>query len=136
MRDQLGTIYQDLDFKHLFPPRGQPAECPWRLALVLIFQFAEGLSDRQAAEAVRARIDWKYALSLELDDPGFHYSVLSEFRSRLLQGSAEAYLLDKMLEHFKTKGYLKAASASPARVEMMPSRSLTRRSSHYRVRLN
>lgn len=57
---------------------------------------------------MRARIDWKYALSLELDDPGFHYSVLGEFRSRLPNGSAEEFLLDKMLEHFKTKGYLKA----------------------------
>jgi transposase len=108
MRDQLGTIYQDTDFKNLFPPRGQPAENPWRLALVLVFQFVEGLTDRQAAEAVRARIDWKYALSLQLGDPGFHYSVLSEFRARLLSGSAQQLLLDKMLEHFKTKGYLKA----------------------------
>jgi len=71
-------------------------------------QFAEGLSDRQAAEAVRARIDWKYALGLELDDSGFHYSVLSEFRLRLLNGSAEDLLLNKMLEHFKAQGYLKA----------------------------
>jgi transposase len=53
-------------------------------------QFAESLSDRQAAEAVRARIDWKYALSLPLNDSGFHYSVLSEFRDRLLQGAWKA----------------------------------------------
>jgi len=110
MRDHLGTIYHDTDFEHLFPPCGQPAESPWRLALVLVFQFVEGLSDRQASEAVRARIDWKYALSLHLDDSGFHYSVLSEFRARLLSGSPEQLLLDKMLEHFKTKGYLKARS--------------------------
>lgn len=108
MRDELGSIYQDTDFEALFPRCGQPAESPWRLALVLVMQFAEGLSDRQAAEAVRARIDWKYALSLELDDPGFHYSVLSEFRARLVGGGAEELLLDKMLEHFKTRGYLKA----------------------------
>ena len=108
MRDELGTFYEDEDFKDLFPQRGQPAEPPWRLALVLVMQFAEGLSDRQAAEAVRARIDWKYALGMELDDPGFNYSVLSEFRDRLLQGSAEQRLLDKMLERFKQKGYLKA----------------------------
>jgi transposase len=108
MRDELGSIYQDTDFEALFPRCGQPAESPWRLALVLVMQFAEGLSDRQAAEAVRARIDWKYALGLELDDSGFHYSVLSEFRTRLLKGSAEELLLEKMLEHFKAKGYLKA----------------------------
>ncbi len=83
MRDELGAIVEDEDFAHLFPRRGQPAMTPWRLALVTIMQFAEGLSDRQAADAVRARIDWKYALSLELDDPGFDASVLSEFRSRL-----------------------------------------------------
>jgi transposase len=108
MRDELGTFYQDDDFVDLFPRRGQPAANPWRLALVLVMQFAEGLSDRQAAEAVRARIDWKYALSLELTDPGFDYSVLSEFRQRLLAGSAESRLLDGMLERFKAKGYLKA----------------------------
>jgi transposase len=50
-------------------------------------QFMENLSDRQAAQAVRAWIDWKYALGLKLTDEGFHYSVLSEFRSRLVQGS-------------------------------------------------
>lgn len=108
MRDELGTFYEDEDFTDLFPPRGQPAHRPWRLALVLVLQFAEGLSDRQAADAVRARIDWKYALGLELDDPGFDFSILSEFRDRLLKGSAEERLFDKMLERFKEKGYLKA----------------------------
>jgi transposase len=68
MRHALGVFYTDHDFAALFPTRGQPAETPWRLALVLVFQFAEGLSDEQAAEAVRSRIDWKYALSLELTD--------------------------------------------------------------------
>jgi transposase len=108
MRDELGTFYQDEDFEKLYPCNGQPAESPWRLALILVLQFAEGLSDRQATEAVRARIDWKYALGLELSDPGFDYSVLSEFRDRLLGGSMEELLLNKMLERFKTKGYLKA----------------------------
>ena len=82
MRDELGTLYDDQTFAALFPACGQPAESPWRLALVLIMQFAENLSDRQAADAVRARIDWKYALSLDLTDPGFDFSVLSEFRDR------------------------------------------------------
>jgi transposase len=86
MRDQLGAIFEDEDFAHLFPSRGQPAMTPWRLALLTIMPFvAEGLSDRQAADAGRARIDWKYALlSLELVDSGFDASVLCEFRSRLL----------------------------------------------------
>src|SRR5688572_16698656 len=77
MRDQLGSIYEDAVFAELYPRRGQPAEAPWRLALVTLMQFADNLSDRQAADAVRGRIDWKYALALNLDDPGFHYSVLS-----------------------------------------------------------
>ena len=82
MRDSFGTVYQDDQFRALYPKRGQPAYAPWRLALVTVFQFLENLSDRQAAEHVRTRLDWKYALSLELEDGGFHYSVLSEFRAR------------------------------------------------------
>ena len=78
-RDALGTIFQDEDFTALFPTGGQPSLPPWRLALVTLMQFRENLADRQAAEAVRARIDWKYLLSLELTDPGFDFSVLSEF---------------------------------------------------------
>ncbi len=57
MRDELGTFYKDTDFAGLFSRRGQPAFSPWRLALITVMQFTEGLSDRQAAEAVRARID-------------------------------------------------------------------------------
>jgi transposase len=74
MRDELGTIYQDQDFADLFPQRGQAAEAPWRLALVTVIQYAEGLTDRQAADAVRTRIDVKYALSLDLTDVGFDFS--------------------------------------------------------------
>ena len=83
MYDALGSIFADQQFADLFPTRGQPAEAPVRLALATIMQFAEGLSDRQAAEVVRARIDWKYALGLALEDSGFHYSVLREFRCTL-----------------------------------------------------
>jgi transposase len=70
-------------------------------------QFAEGLSDWQAADAVRGRIDWKYALGLELTDPGFGASVLSEFRTRLLEGHTEEQLLTVMLTLFKERGWLK-----------------------------
>src|SRR2546429_5892969 len=69
LRDTFGTIYQDEQFEDLYPQRGQPAEAPWRLALVSVMQFREGLSDRQAADAVRGRMDWKYLLGLELSDP-------------------------------------------------------------------
>jgi transposase len=108
LRDTLGTLFQDEDFATLFPAWGHPGLPPWRLALVTILQLRENLADRQAAEAVRARIDWKYLLSLDLTDPGFDFSVLSEFRDRLLAGSAEELLLDKLLERCRTMGWLKA----------------------------
>src|SRR5919199_39704 len=107
-RDALGSIFQDEDFMALFPLEGQPGLPPWRLALVTIMQLRENLADRQAAEAVRARIDWKYLLSLDLTDPGFDFSVLSEFRDRLLAGSAEEVLLEKLLERCRALGLLKA----------------------------
>src|SRR5204863_3324813 len=94
----LFTIYPDDVFAYLFPTHGQPALAPWRLANVPIFQFMEGLTDRQAADAVRDRLAWKYALSLELTDVGFDHTVLSEFRSRLVAGNAEQRLLDLLLE--------------------------------------
>ena len=108
LRDELGSIYSDHDFERLLPIYGQPAQSPWRLALVSVMQFAEDLSDRQAAEAVRTRIDWKYALSLELADSGFDFSVLSEFRTRLLSGSQEEQLLEILLERLREKGWLRA----------------------------
>ena len=107
MRDVLGSIYGDEDFSELFEVRGRPAIAPWRLALVTVMQFSEGLSDRQAAEAVRARIDWKYALGLQLSDPGLNFSVLSEFRLRVVEGGKERLLLEKLLEGCKERGYLK-----------------------------
>jgi transposase len=99
IRNELSLFYSDQDFASLYPMRGQAAETPWRLALVLVFQFMEALSDREAADAVRGRIDWKYALSLELPDPGFDASVLSEFRSRIITRGQEQLLLDAMLKH-------------------------------------
>src|SRR5258708_9730138 len=108
IRDELGCIYEDEQFMGLYAERGQPALSPWRLAIVCILQFTEGLSDRQAAEAVRGRIDWKYALGLALDDPGFDASVLSEFRERLVAGQAETLLLEVLLERCKQRGWLKA----------------------------
>src|SRR5262245_57589024 len=107
-RDHLGTIFQDDDFAALFPAWGYPGLPPGRLALVTIMQFRENLADRQAAEAVRARIDWKYLLGLALMDPGFAFSVLSEFRDRLRAGSAAERLLEKLLECCRTRGRLKA----------------------------
>jgi transposase len=108
LRDEFATLYEDADFRTLYPARGQPGLPPWRLALVTVFQFLEHLSDRQAADAVRGRIDWKYALGLELTDPGFHFSVLAEFRARLVAGKAAHLLLDRMLERFKARDLVRA----------------------------
>jgi transposase len=108
LRERVGTILHDDDFVALFAKDGAPGLPPWRLALVTILQFHEHLSDRQAAEAVRARIDWKYVLSLELTDAGFDFSVLSEFRARLVKGGAEELLLEKLLECCRALGLVKA----------------------------
>ena len=108
LRDTLGTIFQDDSFADLYAHDGQPGVAPWRLALVTILQFRETLADRQAAEAVRARIDWKYVLGLELTDSGFDFSVLSEFRDRLLAGEAAERLLEPLLVRCRAMGLLKA----------------------------
>ena len=108
LRDELGAIFADTDFADLFPRLGQPGLAPWRLALVTDLQYREDLADRQAAEAVRARIDWKYLLGLELTDPGFDASVLCEFRARLLAGGAEERLLHKLLDVCQARGLLRA----------------------------
>jgi len=107
LRDELGTIFDDTDFVHLYPALGQSAESPARLALVTLLQFVENLPDRQAADAVRGRIDWKYALGLELSDAGFHSSVLTEFRHRLVDHGQERLLLDKLLAKCIEKNLLK-----------------------------
>ena len=107
LRDELGTIFTDEMFADLFPKVGQPAEAPWRLALVLIVQHAEGLSDREAADAVRDRITLRYLLSLEYDDPGFDYSILSRFRQRLTKANAEHRLLDAIVGRCRQQGLFK-----------------------------
>jgi transposase len=107
LRDEIGTLYSDSDFAALYPTHGQPTVRPWRLALICVMQFIEDLSDRQAAEAVRSRIDWKYVLGLELTDSGFDFSVLCEFRTRLMAGGAGEQLLDTLLKQFKERGWLK-----------------------------
>ena len=108
LRDDLAALYTDEDFVDLFAARGQVAECPWRLTVVTILQFLEGLTDRQAADAVCSRIDWKYLLGLELTDTGFHFTVLHAFRTRLIAGHAELRLLTLMLERLQRDGLLKA----------------------------
>jgi transposase len=106
--DELDELFTDEAFLALFPTHGQPARPPWRLAPVTILQFAEGLSDRQAANAVRSRIDWTDVLCLELTDPGFDASVLSEFRTRLVTGAAEYLLFDTLLTWCRDRQPVKA----------------------------
>lgn len=109
LRDDLDEIYADEDFEALYPSeRGRPAYSPKNLALCLIIQYAEGLSDRQMADAVRGRIELKYLLGLEIGDPGFDHSVLHNFRQRLLAGGMEVHLLDLFLEAAKNKGLVRA----------------------------
>jgi transposase len=108
LADELEMLFTDDAFQALFPRHGQPAWPPWRLAFVTLLQFAEGLSDRQAADAVRSRIDWKYMLRLELTDPGFDASVLSEFRGRLIAGAAEYLLFETLLTWCRNRQLVKA----------------------------
>ena len=105
--DQLGQLYEDEQWKTLYNSHcGQDAISPARLALVTIFQFMEGLTDRQTAEAVRARIDWKYVLGLELTDQGFDFSVLSDWRKRLIENQQTEQLLKIMLSYFNSLNLL------------------------------
>ena len=106
-RDELDCPYKDEDFKDLFGLQGQPGWSPWRLAMITVMQYMEDLSDRQAADAVRGRLDWKYALSLELGDPGIDASVNGEFRQRLVNAGAEQQLLNKFLARCQDRGWLK-----------------------------
>lgn len=106
--DTLTEFLSDDHFNDLYPDKGQPAESPWRLALATILQYVEGLTDRQAADAVRSRIDWKYLLCLELTDTGFHHTVLSEFRTRLITEEAECLIFDQLLHLCHNRGWLKS----------------------------
>src|ERR671914_2859069 len=109
LRTEFGTLYDDHLFADLYSSRGCPVEvAPWRLALVTVMQYIEGLTDRQAADAVRRCMDWKYALSLELTDAGFHFTLLHDFRQRLLAHEAAQRLLDTFLSACKARGWIKA----------------------------
>jgi transposase len=109
LRAEFGTLYDDQLFADLYPPQGRPVEVPpWRLALVVVMQYMEGLTDRQAADAVRRCMDWKYALSLDLHDPGFDFTLLHDFRERLLTHDAAQRLLDTFLATCKARGWIKA----------------------------
>jgi len=110
LRDELEKLYEDEEFAQRYPITDQPGYASWRLVLVTILQYEENLTDRQAANAVCARLDWKYCLGLPLEDPGFDFSLLAEFRTRLVDGQAETLLLEQLLEVCKARGWLKTNS--------------------------
>ncbi len=108
VRDRLDGLWADEDFTGWYPREGRPGISPAQLATVSVLQFLLDLSDRDAAEAVRCRIDFKYALGLDLDDPGFHHSVLGDFRDRLLEEEGRAdRLLDLALARLKEAGLVR-----------------------------
>jgi transposase len=108
IRDELGSWYEDGDFAAAYPVRGKPGISPAQLAMVTVLQFTENLTDRQAAEQVRGRVDWKYCLGLELEDEGFDASVLAGYRERLVDGGVERVIFDRLLDLLKERGLLRA----------------------------
>ena len=108
IRDRLGQWLADEDFAAAFGIRGRPGWAPSRLALVTVLQRAEKLTDRVAAEAVRARLDWKYLLGLSLEDPGFGHTVLAEFRGKVAEAGLEQVALDALLARLAAGGLVKA----------------------------
>jgi transposase len=106
-RDELGSWYDD----ERYGVRGAPGISPAQLAMVTVLQFTGNLTDRQAADAVRGRLDWKYCLGLALEDEGFDFSVLSEFRGRLVAGSLERVILDLLLDRLKGLGLVRHPGA-------------------------
>jgi transposase len=109
LRAEFGALYDDQLFADVYPPSGRPVEvAPWRLALVMVMPYIEGLTDRQAADAVRRCMDWKYALSLDLTDPGFDFTLLHDCRHRLLAHEAGQRFLDTFLAACNARGWIKA----------------------------
>lgn len=106
-RDELGSWYEDAGFAAAYGVRGKPGISPAQLAMVTVLQFAENLTDRQAADAVRGRLDWKYCLGLELDDEGFDFTVLAGFRDRLVAQGLEQEIFARLLARVKELGLVK-----------------------------
>ncbi|MCP2329400.1 hypothetical protein HDA40_007907 [Hamadaea flava] len=115
IHDRLQELFTDDDFAGWFPVDGRRGVSPARLALASVLQYAENLTDRQAAPAVACRIDWKYCLGMELDEPGPDFSVLSEFRDRLAEDDRAdrllALMVDRLVEGWE-KPLAFASSAS------------------------
>ena len=113
VRDALGPLFADTDFTigvfaEMYAQLGQSGLSPALLTMVMILQFRHSLSGEDAAQAVADRISWKYAVGLDLDDPGFDASVLSEFCTRLVEEGRVDALLDLMVDRLKTAGLVRA----------------------------
>ena len=108
---QLGDEYSDVlpdeEFRSMYSNLGQPAYSPARLTVVSLLQANEHLPDRAAAYMVRARMDWKYALHLPLNDLGFDPSILCEYRERVIRNERERMVFDRFLERLQENGWLK-----------------------------
>ncbi|MER8090869.1 transposase [Streptomyces sp. NPDC087532] len=135
----LDGLWCDEDFADWYPRDGRAVLSPAQLATVCVLQFLLGLSDRQAAEAVRCRIDFKYAKAMELEDPGFHHSVLADFRERVARDDRADRLLDLVLARLKEAGlvgerttqrtdstHVPAAVRDLTRLELVTRRSVPR----------
>jgi transposase len=105
--DQLFEKWKEEEFADLYSSEGKPGYSPVILAFVSVFQCMERLADRQAAQALRMRLNWKHALHLPLEDAGFDFSVLSEFRDRLIEGKAEKWVFEKLVEEIRAMGLIK-----------------------------
>jgi transposase len=111
LHEEFGSMYCDDLFADFYADRGHPAEmAPWRLAMATVMQYMAGLTDRQTADAVRRCMDWKYALSLELTDPGFDFTLLHDFRQRWLTHDGAQRMLDTLLDTCKERGWIKTRS--------------------------
>jgi transposase len=109
LRAEFATLYDDQLFADLYPPSGRPVEVtPWRLALVVVMQYIAGLTDHQAADAVRRGLDWQYTLSLDLTDPGFDFTLWHDFRHRLLAQGAGQRFLETLLATCNARGWINA----------------------------
>lgn len=105
--DKLADLLKDEDLAWMYSTQGGPALSPVILALVIVFQMMEKLPDRMAAEMVRVRIDWKYALHLPLNWVGFHWTNLSHFRRRLIENEAEYEVFDRVVEMMVEIGFIR-----------------------------
>ncbi len=120
-RAEFGILYEDQLFADLYPPSGRPVEvAPWRLALVMVMQYIDGLTDRQAAAAVRRCMDWKYALSLELADPGFNFTLLHDFRGRVLTHAAGQRFRESLPGRLQSPGLAEGAGHATDRFHARP----------------